>query len=254
MQRDRHHPRRHKAADPPQAHRARALRHGDPAEQGTAKITFKKKDRGGIAFTPNNNGDTTYLDTETVTNICKEYNITHADVKLHEDATDEDLIDVIEGLTGIERVYVPAVYAINKVDQITVEELELLSKMKHYVPISANKEWNLDGLLETVWEYLDMVRIYTKPARNHPGLRGSGGAAAKVVHGGGFLQQAAQGDHQEFQDGARVGFECEASPAEGWKGARLGGRGRRADCQKGVSAKSLGATLLAERTREGGRE
>ena len=65
------------------------------------KITFKKKDRGGIAFTPNNNGDTTYLDTETVTNICKEYNITHADVKLHEDATDEDLIDVIEGLTGL---------------------------------------------------------------------------------------------------------------------------------------------------------
>ena len=132
------------------------------------KITFKKKDKGGVAFTPNNNGDTTFLDTETVTNILKEYNITHADVKLHEDATDEDLIDVIEGLTGMERVYVPAVYAINKVDQITVEELELLSKMKHYVPISANKEWNLDGLLETIWDYLDMVRIYTKPRGTTP--------------------------------------------------------------------------------------
>ena len=65
-------------------------------------------------------------------------------------------------------MYVPAVYAINKVDQITVEELELLSKMKHYVPISANKEWNLDGLLETVWDYLDMVRIYTKPRGTTP--------------------------------------------------------------------------------------
>jgi small GTP-binding protein len=123
------------------------------------KITFKKKDRGGVAFTPNNNGDTTFLDEETVTNILKEYGIVNADVKLHEDATDEDLIDVIEG----SRVYIPAVYAINKVDQITVEELELLDKMKHYVPISAHKEWNLDGLLETVWDYLDMVRVYTKP-------------------------------------------------------------------------------------------
>ena len=123
------------------------------------KITFKKKDRGGVAFTPNSNGDTTFLDEETVTNILKEYGIVNADVKLHEDATDEDLIDVIEG----SRVYIPAVYAINKVDQITVEELNLLDKMKHYVPISAHKEWNLDGLLETVWDYLDMVRVYTKP-------------------------------------------------------------------------------------------
>ena len=31
-------------------------------------------------------------------------------------------------------MYIPAVYAINKVDQITVEELNLLDKMKHYVP------------------------------------------------------------------------------------------------------------------------
>ena len=60
-------------------------------------------------------------------------------------------------------MYIPAVYAINKVDQITVEELNLLDKMKHYVPVSAHKEWNLDGLLETVWDYLDMVRVYTKP-------------------------------------------------------------------------------------------
>jgi small GTP-binding protein len=123
------------------------------------KITFKKKDRGGLAFTPNTNGDTTFLDEETVANVLLEYGIVNADVKLHEDATDEDLIDVIEG----SRVYIPAVYAINKVDQITVEELELLSNMKHYVPVSAHKEWNLDGLLESVWDHLDMVRVYTKP-------------------------------------------------------------------------------------------
>ena len=36
------------------------------------KITFKKKDRGGVAFTPNTNGDTTFLDEETVARVLKE--------------------------------------------------------------------------------------------------------------------------------------------------------------------------------------
>ena len=54
---------------------------------------------------------------------------------------------VIEG----NRRYVPCIYVLNKIDSITIEELELLNKMKHCVPISAAKEWNLDGLLEKVW-------------------------------------------------------------------------------------------------------
>ena len=128
------------------------------------KITYRAKEKGGINFTPNNAGETTYLDEDTVKQILSEYRIQHADVKLHDDCTDEDLIDVIEG----SRVYVPCIYAINKIYQITVEELSLLDKMKHYCPVSAHKEWNLDGLLETVWEYLDLVRIYTKPRGVNP--------------------------------------------------------------------------------------
>ena len=30
---------------------------------------------------------------------------------------------------------------------------------------SAHQEWNLDGLLEMIGEYLDLVRVYTKPRR-----------------------------------------------------------------------------------------
>lgn len=33
---------------------------------------------------------------------------------------------------------------------------------------SAHLEWNLDGLLEMVWEYLDLVRVYTKPRGASP--------------------------------------------------------------------------------------
>jgi uncharacterized protein len=29
--------------------------------------------------------------------------------------------------------------------------------------VCANLEWNLDGLIDKMWEYLDLIRIYTKP-------------------------------------------------------------------------------------------
>lgn len=63
--------------------------------------------------------------------VCSEYRIHNADVSLRCDATVDDLIDVIEG----SRVYIPCVYAVNKVDQITLEELEVLDSLPHYCPI-----------------------------------------------------------------------------------------------------------------------
>ena len=40
--------------------------------------------------------------------------------------------------------------------------------MPHYIPISAKDEWNFDELMEKVWEYLDLIRIYTKPKGQIP--------------------------------------------------------------------------------------
>ncbi len=33
-------------------------------------------------------------------------------------------------------------------------------QVPHYVPISAKDEWNFDELLEKVWEYAKMIRMY----------------------------------------------------------------------------------------------
>jgi uncharacterized protein len=57
----------------------------------------------------------------------------------------------------------------NKIDDITLEELNILDQIPHYVPISAFLEWNLDELIEKMWEYLDLIRIYTKPKGLQPG-------------------------------------------------------------------------------------
>lgn len=92
-------------------------------------LTFRKKDKGGINFT--STVANTHLDLDTVKAICNEYRIHNADITLRYDATADDLIDVIEG----SRIYMPCIYVVNKIDQITLEELEILDKLPHYCPI-----------------------------------------------------------------------------------------------------------------------
>mmetsp|Transcript_6929 Transcript_6929/g.12411 ORF Transcript_6929/g.12411 Transcript_6929/m.12411 type:complete len:371 (-) Transcript_6929:973-2085(-) len=127
-----------------------------------ANIVFRKKDRGGIAFSTAIQA--THLNEEIVQSICKEYRIHSADVILREDATPDDLIDVIEG----NRIYVPCLYVVNKIDAISMEELDLYDRLPHYVPICVKLDWNLDGLLEEMWDNLALVRIYTKPKGQIP--------------------------------------------------------------------------------------
>ena len=43
----------------------------------------------------------------------------------------------------------------------------MLDRLPHVCPVCAYHEWNLDGLVEMAWEYLDLIRIYTKP-KVHP--------------------------------------------------------------------------------------
>lgn len=120
-------------------------------------ISFKRKDKGGVNYTYSVTDPKRCPDFETVQQICKEYKVPNADVVMKGDYSDEDLIDVIEG----NRVYIPCIYAMNKIDNLTLEELEILDSLPHYVPISSEREWNLDGLLEKMWEYLDMIRTFS---------------------------------------------------------------------------------------------
>lgn len=95
------------------------------------------------------------LDLDLVKSILAEYRIHNADITLRYDATSEDLIDVIEG----NRIYIPCIYVLNKIDQISIEELDIIYRIPHTVPISAHHKWNFDDLLEKVWEYLNLIRM-----------------------------------------------------------------------------------------------
>merc|ERR1711973_971250 len=125
-------------------------------------IIFKKKDKGGVnlqTMVPQSE-----LDLDIVKNILAEYRIHNADIVFRCDATADEFIDVVEG----NRTYVPCIYLLNKIDQISIEELDIITKIPHCVPISAHHKWNYDALLEKMWEYLALVRIYTKPKGQLP--------------------------------------------------------------------------------------
>lgn len=118
-------------------------------------------------------------------------------------------------------VYMPAIYVLNKIDQISIEELELVYQIPHCVPISAHHKWNFDDLLELTWEYLGLVRMYAgrqrgryacacgaadaipaqlyKAARPTAGLRRAGCAAPEPLHRRGLLQRPAQEHHSGVQ-------------------------------------------------------
>ena len=51
-------------------------------------------------------------------------------------------------------------------------------RMDRWVPIGGRHEWNIDGLLQTMWDDLKLVRIFTKP--KDIVVRSSDGVVASV--------------------------------------------------------------------------
>lgn len=59
----------------------------------------------------------------------------------------------------------------NKIDEITIEELECICKLPNSVPVCAMMNWNLEGILKLMWKKLDLIRLYTKPKGEIPDFK-----------------------------------------------------------------------------------
>lgn len=122
------------------------------------QIYFKKKKTGGISF--NSTVALTHVDEKLCYQILHEYKIHNAEVSssliyaiflqlafpkalvfclnsqvlFREDATVDDLIDVIEG----NRKYMKCVYVYNKIDVIGIDDVDKLARQPNSVVISCN--------------------------------------------------------------------------------------------------------------------
>lgn len=119
-------------------------------------IYFKQKKGGGLSF--NSTCALTHCSEKLVQMILQSFKIFNAEVLFREDCTADEFIDVVTD----NRVYLPCLYVYNKIDQVSLEEVDRLARQPFSVVVSCNMKLNLEYLLWRLWEDLQLIRVYTK--------------------------------------------------------------------------------------------
>lgn len=104
----------------------------------------------------------------TVIVFCDLLEIHNCEVLIREDVTVDEFIDVIVG----NRKYLKCFYCYNKIDAITMEEVDWLARQPFSCVISCEMNLNIDFLIENIKNHLDLIRIYTKKRGEYPDLNG----------------------------------------------------------------------------------
>ena len=162
-----------------------------------ANVTITIKDKGGVSF--NSTVPQTTLETKLVRDILKDQKINNAEVSAHEDVTVEDFIDALHIR---HRKYVPCLFVYNKIDQLVIEEVDRLARLPNTVVISSGQKWNLDYLLEKMWEALDLIRVYTKRRGDDPNLA----EALVLSRDRCTVQWVCRSIHKDFEKGFRYAW------------------------------------------------
>jgi ribosome-interacting GTPase 1 len=115
-------------------HKAKLTRELDTAgirlNKEKPNIIIKLQKTGGIHFS--SAFTLTKIDDKMVKNILQEYRIHNAHVKFNGDYDVDDFIDVIEG----NRKYTKCIYVYNKIDTISIEDVDLLTRDEQNACIS----------------------------------------------------------------------------------------------------------------------
>ena len=102
----------------------------------------------------------THVTEKTIKTIMQEYRFLNADITIRTDLTVEQLIDSLEG----NRVYIPAIFLVNKIDLATQENLNLIKKLlPEAIFISAENNENVAELRGIIFEQLKLIKVYLKP-------------------------------------------------------------------------------------------
>eukprot|EP00548_Thalassiothrix_antarctica_P012976 CAMPEP_0194172038 /NCGR_PEP_ID=MMETSP0154-20130528/6561_1 /TAXON_ID=1049557 /ORGANISM="Thalassiothrix antarctica, Strain L6-D1" /LENGTH=407 /DNA_ID=CAMNT_0038884573 /DNA_START=89 /DNA_END=1312 /DNA_ORIENTATION=+ len=141
--------------------------------QRPPNVTLSRKLTGGIKFASTVPLTKLGPDPDKVaTQILREYKVSNADLLAREDITVDQLVDVIQG----NREYKPCLYLYNKIDTVTIEEIDGLARQPHSLVGSVKSGFNIheanedDPLKAKMWEYLGLTRIYTKRRGQQPDL------------------------------------------------------------------------------------
>lgn len=163
--------------------------------QAPPNIYFKRKKIGGIKF--NSVVEMTKSSEKAFREVLSFNRIHNAEVLVREDVTTDQFIDVVLG----NRRYMRCLYAVNKIDTVSLDEVDRLARRPHTVVLAANWKLNLDGLLDSVWEHLDFVRVFTKKRGHRPDF-----SDPLIVPRGSTIEDVCRGVHRDFVARFKVAF------------------------------------------------
>uniref|UniRef100_A0A7E4ZWF3 Developmentally-regulated GTP-binding protein 2 n=1 Tax=Panagrellus redivivus TaxID=6233 RepID=A0A7E4ZWF3_PANRE len=155
--------------------------------QTRPRIYLKRKSTGGVKV--NNTVPLTKVDEKMIATVLHEYKIFNADVIFHDDYNIDEFIDIIQG----NRVYLRCLYVYNKIDQLTLTRMNEIAREPHSVVISCELNLNIDYLIEMIWEYLALIRVYLKKPGNAPDLGEEDGL---ILHSDSTIEQACHAIHR----------------------------------------------------------
>lgn len=123
------------------------------------EIKIDKKLNGGVIVHTNIKQD---FDKEMVRQVASEFGIKNAEITIKEKLTMDRLIDAF----ARNRVYIPAIYVINKSDLLTKPQKEKIDA--RMIQISAEKGIGLPKLKQVVWDKLQFILLYLVKADEMP--------------------------------------------------------------------------------------
>jgi ribosome-interacting GTPase 1 len=136
-------------------------------DESPPAVRITRKGKGGIDVTL---GPDVAVDADTVKEVLREHGYVNADVSV---SGSVDLDGIVDGVLG-NRVYLPSVVAVNKVDLIDPSYVETVEENlrehgidpEEAVFVSAEERRGLDALRERIWDELELIRVYMdKPGR-----------------------------------------------------------------------------------------
>lgn len=154
-------------------------------------IIKRKTSGGGIVISKAMGLTLTKIDEKMIRTILQGYKMHNCDVMIREDITVDQFIDVVLG----NRKYVPCLYVYNKIDGISMEEMNRLAHEPQSVVISCELNLNLDYFIDRIWEELALNRIYTKKRGEHPDL-----SDPIVVRRGATIENVCHGVHRALAE------------------------------------------------------
>ncbi|OGM18892.1 hypothetical protein A2686_05175 [Candidatus Woesebacteria bacterium RIFCSPHIGHO2_01_FULL_38_10] len=133
-------------------------------------VLIEKKLSGGITIHSNIKQD---LENQTIKEIASEMGIKNVEIIIKEKLSLDRLIDAF----SLNRLYLPAIYVINKIDLIDSEgdlnNIYYLSEDGRIIAISSEKGIGLSELKKKIWDTLAFTRVYLvrsdeEPTFNNP--------------------------------------------------------------------------------------